>query len=78
MARKNLFAKERLNFISALQIRFDKLQKETGVLSGALPAQADLAPTLSALAVLPKVLADNGIGPNIVLDKDEEEQNKEE
>ena len=58
--------------ISGLQIRFDKLIKETEVLIGALPAQAVHAPPLPAPAVLPKILAENGIGPDIVLEKDEE------
>ena len=31
-----------------MQIRFDKLKKETGVLSGALPARPALEPTLAA------------------------------
>ena len=38
MSRKNLSAEERLNLISGEQIQFDKLKKETGVLSGTLPA----------------------------------------
>ena len=38
MARNKLFAEEQINMISGLQIRFDKLKKETGVLSGAQPA----------------------------------------
>ena len=37
MARKMLSAEERMNMISGVQIRFDKLKK-TGVLIGALPA----------------------------------------
>ena len=36
MANKKLSAEERMNMISGLQIRFDKLKKEIGVLSGAL------------------------------------------
>ena len=57
-----------MNMISGLQIRFDKLKKETGVLSGALPVQVVFAPPgLPAPAVLPKILAEKGIGPDIVL-----------
>ena len=78
MARKNLSAEERLNIISALQTRFDKLKKETGVLSGALPAQAAPSPPLPAPAVLPKVLGEIGIEPDIALNTDEEEQDEEE
>ena len=63
--------------ISGLQIRFDKLNKETGVLSGALPLQAVPAPPPPAPAVLPKILAEESIGPDIVLEKDEEEQDAE-
>ena len=35
-ANKKLNAEERLNSISGLQIQFDKLKKETGLLSGAI------------------------------------------
>ena len=66
-----------MNMISGLQIQFDKLTKETGVLSGALQAQAVSAPPPPAPAVLPKILAEKGIGPDIVLEKDEEEQDAE-
>ena len=59
--------------LSGLQIRFYKLKK-TGVLSGALPVQAVSAPPLPAPAVLPKILAEKGIGPDIVLEKNEVEQ----
>ena len=38
-ANKNLNAEERLNSISGLQIQFDKLKKETGLLSGAIRPQ---------------------------------------
>ena len=72
--RKKLPAEERMNMIAGLQIRFDKLKNHTGVLSGAPPAQADSAPAPPAPAVLPKILAERGIGPDIVLQKDEEEQ----
>ena len=58
MANKKLSAEERMNIISGLQIRFDKLKNETGELSGALPVQAVPALLLQAPAVLPKILAD--------------------
>ena len=77
MARKKLSAAKRMNMISCLQSRFDKLKKETGVLSGALPAQAVAAPLPPAPAVLPKILVENGIGPDIVLEKDEQEPDEE-
>ena len=65
MSRKNLFAEERLNLISGEQIQFDKLKKETGVLSGTLPAQAAPAPPQPTQSVLPKVQAEKGIGSDI-------------
>ena len=57
MSRKNLSAEERLNLISGEQIYFDKLKKETGVLSGTLPAQAAPAPPPPTPSVLPIVQA---------------------
>ena len=63
--------------IFGLQIRFDKLTKETGMLSGSLPAQAVTAPPPPAPAVLPKILAEKGIGPDIVLKNDKEDQDAE-
>ena len=77
MARTNLSAEKRMNMIFSLQIRFDKLKRETKVLSGALPAQAVSEPPLPVRAVLFKILAKKGIGPDIVLEKDEEEQDAE-
>ena len=77
MASKTLSAEERMNMIFGLQIRFDKLKKETGVLSGALSVQAVPAPPPPAPAVLPTILAEKGIGPDIVLEKDEEEHDAE-
>ena len=44
------------------------------MLSGALTAQAVVAPTPAAPAVLPKILVKKGIGPDIVLEKDKEEK----
>ena len=78
MASKKLSAKERLNLISDFQIRFDKLKKETGVLSVALLAQAAFEPTPPGPAGLPNVLAEKGIGQYIALDKDEEKQDEQE
>ena len=77
IASKKLSAEERMNMISGLQIRFDNLNIGTGVLSGALPIQAGFAPPPPAPAVLPKILAEKGIGPDIVLEKDEKEQDAE-
>ena len=78
MARKNLSAKKRMNMISGPHIRFDKLKTNTGVLSGALPAQIAFAPPPRAPAVLPKVLAENEIGPDIAFEMDKKMQDEEE
>ena len=48
MANRKLTAEERLNSISDMQIRFDKLKKVTGVLSGAFPANPALEPPPAA------------------------------
>ena len=69
MASIKLSEKERMNMITGLQIRFDKLTKETGVLNGVLPVKAVIAPPLPAPAVLPKILAEKGIRPDIDLKK---------
>ena len=63
MANKKLTAEERLNSISDMQIRFDKLKKETGVLSGALPARPALEPPPAAPQMQLQVVAEKGIGP---------------
>ena len=47
------------------------------MLSSALPAQTVSAPPPPAPAVLPKILAEKGIRLDIVLAKDEEEQDEE-
>ena len=47
------------------------------MLSGALPVQAVSAPALPAPAVLNKIRAEKGIGPDIVLEKNKEEQDAE-
>ena len=56
-------AEERLNSISDMQIRFDKLNKETGVLSGALPARPALEPPPAAPQMQLQILAEKGIRP---------------
>ena len=47
------------------------------MLSGALPDQTVSTPPPPAPAVLPKIIAENGIKPDIVLKKDEEHQDEE-
>ena len=74
---KKLNAEERLNSISGLQIQFDKLKKETGLLSGGIQPQVAHEASLAAQPVQPKVLADNGIGPEIEPEKDEKEEQYE-
>ena len=68
ITQKNLSVTERKNMISDLLIRFDKLNKVSGLLSGALPAQAILAPPPLSPDGFPKILAENGIGSDIVLE----------
>ena len=74
MANKKLTAEERLNSISDRQIRFDKLKKETGVLSGALRARPALEPPPAAQQMQLKVLAEKGIGPEKEPEEEEEKQ----
>ena len=62
---KKLNAEEQLNSISGLQIIFDKLKKETGLLSGSIPPQLALEVPPAARPVQHNVLADKGIGPKI-------------
>ena len=76
MSRRNLFAKEQLNLISGDQIQFYKLKKETGVLSGAQPAQAAPPPPPPAPPVFHKILAEKGIGSDIA--SEDEDENLEE
>ena len=74
---KKLNAEERLNSISGLQIQFNKLTKETGLLSGAIqPPVAHEAP-LAAQPVQQKVLADKGIKSEIEPEKEEQEEQYE-
>ena len=74
MANKKLNAEERLNSISGLQIQFDKLKKETGLLSGAIQPQVAYEAHPAARPVQPKVLTDNNIGPEIEPEKEEQEE----
>ena len=74
MGNNNLSAEGRLNSISDMQIRFDKLTKETGVLSGALPARLALKPPPTAPQMQFKVLAEKNLGPNREPEEEEEKQ----
>ena len=76
-ANKKHNAEKRLNSISGLQIQFDKFKKETGLLSGAIQPQVSHEAPLAAQPVQPKVLADNGIEPEIEPEKDEKEEQYE-
>lgn len=51
-------AEERLNLISNEQIRFDKLNKETKVLNGAMPVLVTPAPAEPPVPALPNVEKD--------------------
>ena len=64
-ANKKLTAEKRLNLISGLQIQFDKVKKETELLSSAISHQAALKAAQAAWPVQTKVLEDKGIGPEI-------------
>ena len=57
-----------------MQIRFDKLKKETGVLSGALPARPAFEPPPAATQIQLKILAENSIGPEKEPEEKEEKQ----
>ena len=74
MANNKLTAEKRLNSISDMQIRFDKLKKETGVLSGALLARPAFVPPPAAPQMQLKVWAEKGIRPK---QKPEEEEVKQ-
>ena len=74
MTNKTLTAEERLNTISDMQIRIDKLKVETGVLSGALPARPALDPPPAAPQMQLKVLVEKGIGPEREPEEEEEKQ----
>ena len=64
-ANKKLTAEKQLNSISGLQIQFDKLKNETGLLNGTMSPQVAFEVPPAALHVQPKVLADKGIEPEI-------------
>ena len=74
---KKLNAEERLNSISGLQVQFDKLKKETGLLSGAIQPQIAHEAPLAARPVQPKILADKGIGSEIEPETEEQEEQYE-
>ena len=76
-ANKKLNAEERLNSISGLQIQFDKLKKETGLLSGVIQPQVAHEAPLASRPVLPKVLANKGIGSEIKPEKEEQQKQYE-
>ena len=76
-ANKKRNAEERLNSISGLQIQFDKLKKETGLLSGAIQPQVAHEALLAARPLQPNVLADKGIGSEIEPEKEEQEEQYE-
>ena len=63
--------------ISGFQIQFDKLKKETGLLSGVIQPQVAHEAPLADRPVEPKVLADKGIGSEIESEKDEQEEQYE-
>ena len=72
---KKLISEQRVNLISILQIQFDKLKKETGILSGAIPPQIAREATLATPPMMPMVVADKGIRPeNEPEEKQQEEQ----
>ena len=71
-AIKKLTAEERLNSISGLQIQFDKLKKETGLLSGEIPPQVGFEALLAVRLVQPKILVDKRIKPEIEPEEDEQ------
>ena len=60
-AHKKLNAEEGLNSICGMQIQFDKLKKETGLITGAIQPQVAHEAPLAARPVQPNVLADKGI-----------------
>ena len=56
MSHKNLFAQKRLNLIFSEKIQYDKLKKETEVLTRSLFAHTVLVLPPAPKAVLPKVV----------------------
>ena len=76
-ANKKLTAEEQWNSIFGLQIQFDKIKKETGLLSRTMPPQVAIEAPPAALPVQPKVRADKGIGPEIKPEEKEQEKQYE-
>ena len=76
-ANKKLNADKRLNSISGLQIQFDKLKTETGLLSGAIKFQVAHKAPLAARPVQPNVLADKGVGSEIKPEKEDQKEQYE-
>ena len=76
-ANKKLNADERLNSIFGLHIQFDKLKKDTGLLSGAIQPQVAHEAPLAAQPIQPKVLADKGIGSKIKQEKEVQDEKYE-
>ena len=72
---KKLTAEERLNLISGFQVQFNKLMKETELLSGSIQPQVACEELPAAQPVQPKVIANNGIKTEI--EPEEEEQDKQ-
>ena len=76
MGRKNLTAEERLNLMSGEQIRFDKLKKDTGVVSGAMSIPAAPEPPTPPAPEAPK--KEKGIGSDITSEDEDEDVEEEE
>ena len=74
-ANKKLNAEKRLNSISGFQIQFDKLKKDTGLLSGAIQPQVAHEAPVAARPVQPQILADKGIRPEIEPEKRSKKSN---
>ena len=63
--------------MSGLQIQFDKLQKDTGLLSGAIQPQVAHEAPLAARPVQPQIVAEKGIGAEIEPEKEEQDKHYE-
>ena len=72
-AYRKLTAAKRLNSIYGLQIQFNYLKKDTGMLNGAIPPQVAFEAPQAARPVQPKILADKGIEREIAPEKKEEQ-----
>ena len=77
MANRKHTVEERLNSISEMQIRFEMLKKETGVLSGAFSARPVLEPLPASPQMQLTVLAEKGIGPEQEPEEEEEQQHED-